>query len=212
MDIKTLKVGEIHTNCYIVSEKSGEALLVDPGGNALDIKNALFKIKNLNLKYILLTHAHYDHVLALDEIKKEYPKADVIIGEKDVEFLRSVPVQGIYERKVLPQIKSEIIAVTEGEYLTFGDGNIKVLETPGHTPGGVCYLIDRKLFSGDTLFYHTIGRTDLPGASENDMKESLEKILMLDPKVNVYPGHGESTTIKEEKKFWGSGYNEKVEI
>jgi glyoxylase-like metal-dependent hydrolase (beta-lactamase superfamily II) len=201
--ISCISVGDIRTNCYLGLDKSGNGFLVDPGGEAEKILNLLSKENNLKLKYILLTHAHYDHVLALDTIKEAYPKADIILAENDLNFLRMVPEQGIFEKKFLGPIKSEVVSVSEGDFLPFGEENIRVIETPGHTPGGACYQIEGYLFSGDTLFYHTIGRTDLPGASKEKMATSLDKLLRLDEKIKVLPGHGESTTIMEEKKFWG---------
>jgi glyoxylase-like metal-dependent hydrolase (beta-lactamase superfamily II) len=198
MDLKTIKVGAEKTNCYIVSEKSGISFVVDPGNDFESINGELKKIKNLDLKYILLTHGHFDHVQAVDDLKSAYPKADVMIGEGDIEFIRRLTEQGMYVGKFLKNVKAEIVAVSDGDFLPFGDGNIKVIGTPGHTPGGNCYLFDKILFSGDTLFWHTIGRTNLPLASESELKISLRKLATLPGETKVFPGHGKETIIKEE--------------
>lgn len=202
MEIKKITVGRIKTNCYIVSLENGETFLVDPGDEAEKIIIELEKIPNLNLRYILLTHGHFDHVLAVDELKERFPKTDVIIHENDLSLLRALPEQGLFVGFVLKKSKSEVVTVTNGTYLPFGEENIEVIATPGHSRGGVCYLFDKTLFSGDTIFWHTYGRTDLPESNEADLKQSLTKLLRLPEETFVYPGHGRATFIGEEKRFW----------
>jgi len=206
MEIKKVVVGQIKTNCYILSAEDGVTFVLDPGADAAKIEQELEKIPNLNLKYILLTHAHFDHVLAVDELKIKYPKADIVIHEKDLKLLHNLPSQGLYTGQVLGKFRSEVVTVTDGSYLPFADTNIKVFSTPGHSMGSVCYLFNDILFSGDMLFWHTIGRTDLPESDDEKMKLSLSKILRLPADTYVLPGHGKATSIGEENKFWKYNY------
>lgn len=198
MDIKTIKVGAERTNCYLVSDTAGNAFVVDPGSEFQVIEQELKKIKNLKLKYILLTHGHYDHVQAVDDLKYAYPQTRVLIGGGDAEYIRKMAEQGAFVGKILKNIKTAVAAVSEGTILPFGTDNIKVFSTPGHTPGGLCYLVNNCLFSGDTLFWHTIGRTDLPLASGEDLMVSITKLTELPGETIVYPGHGRGTSIGEE--------------
>jgi len=215
LNVKTIKVGIERTNCYIVSLNSGETFIVDPGAEPEKILVELSNIKNLDLKYILLTHGHFDHVGAVDRIKELYTEVPVKIHENDIILYRDSLEQGAFVGRLLKSQKSEVEAVGAGEFLPFGDSEIEVLDTPGHTPGGVCYLVtgyssnemrsshsrsNDILFSGDTLFYHTIGRTDLPLSSEKELKLSLDRLMHLPPETIVYPGHGRDTTISEELK------------
>jgi len=121
-----------------------------------------------------------------------------MIGEGDIEFIRKLTEQGMYVGKFLRNVKSEVVATGDGQFWPFGVREIKVIGTPGHTPGGNAYLIDGNLFTGDTLFWHTIGRTDLPRASSLDLGHSLDKLAALPSGTKVLPGHGKATTIKEE--------------
>jgi glyoxylase-like metal-dependent hydrolase (beta-lactamase superfamily II) len=200
--VNRIKVGEYRTNCYLVTNKDKETLIIDPGAEPQKIIEQLEKEHNLNVKYILLTHAHFDHVLAVDEIKLKYPKADVIVGEEDIPLLHQVSLQGVFVGQVFYNPKSQVIAVSEGSLLPYGDDVIKVFSTPGHSKGGVCFQIGNLLFTGDTLFYHTYGRVDLPEASIKDMRGSLDKLLNMEENLVVYPGHGIETTIGQEKDYY----------
>lgn len=203
MDLKitTLKVGDLPTNTYI-GRIGSEAFLVDPGDDADAIIDEL-RSQKIKLKYILLTHAHFDHVLALDEIKKSFPEAFIVLHEDDVKLLHELPAQGIFSGHVYKKITSEVFAVSEGVSLPFGQENIRVLATPGHTIGSVSFFITGNLFSGDTLFYHTYGRLDLPHSAPKKMKDSLLKLLSLPKETRVFPGHGRPTTVKSEREFFG---------
>lgn len=203
MQLRKIIVGKIKTNCYIVTEDSGETFVVDPGGDAQEIIQELEKTPNLDVRYILLTHAHYDHILAVDDLKFKYPKADVILGEGDVSLYHNLPIQGLYAKEIYHRPSAEVYPVSDGSFLPFGDDVIKVIHTPGHSKGGVCYLFSEVLFSGDTIFYHTYGRTDLPEASDVDIKTSIYKLMALPKTTFVYPGHGKPTSIGEEKEFYG---------
>lgn len=169
MKIKCLKVGELATNCYLLfSEK--ETAVIDPGGNAADI---LQEIKGSKVKYIILTHHHFDHVLAAEEIK-ERTKAKILIhrtGENLLDF------------------KADEFL---GEEVKIGNVVLTVIHTPGHTKDSVCLLNPDFIFTGDTLFKDGYGRTDLPTGSPQDMEVSLQKLSkIIEPGMTVYPGHGE---------------------
>lgn len=200
LNIKKFVVGELKTNCYVVSISSGETIIIDPGDDAAMLINELQKIKNIRLRYIFLTHGHFDHVMAVDDLMYKYPGVSLIIGEKDVKLLASVKRQGEYYNLKISNISSRPMPVSEGSSLPFGPYKIEVIETPGHTKGSVCYKIEDHLFSGDTIFYHNYGRIDLPYSSPADMRDSIDKVLSFPKETRIYPGHGKNTTIEEEQK------------
>lgn len=203
MLINTYVAGPVQANNYlVVDEVSKEAILIDCSDYVPQIIDYV-KENGLNVKYILLTHGHFDHVLGINKMN-EVLGAKVYVHEGDKEQVvntRSVmmmfglPTEGVENPKITATLSDA------GE-LTLGNQVIKVIETPGHTPGGVCYLIGDCLFSGDTLFHGTIGRIDLPGGSFQQIKHSVKDVLFaLDENIKVYPGHGEPTSIGYEKKF-----------
>ncbi len=194
MLIKKIKIGEIGTNCYIV-KNSKRCFVIDP---ADEVDEIFRKIGRLNLEFILLTHGHFDHVLAVEDIHKKYPNIPVYIGKFDKELLRNLSEQKYYSTKELKDLSLSVRIVSDGDRIKFGDNKIKVIETPGHSFGSVCYLLGNHLFSGDTLFYHTIGRTDFWTSDPSSMQQSLKKLSKLPTKTKIYPGHGRSTTIAEE--------------
>lgn len=201
MIIKTYVAGPVQANNYlVVDEASKEAILIDCSDYVPEIVDYV-KENGLTVKYILLTHGHFDHVLGINRMKEALgAKAYVhegdreqVVNTRDVMMMFGLPIDGVV---------NPVIDGTLPEDLTLGSQKIKVIETPGHTPGGVCYLIGENLFSGDTLFRGTIGRTDLPQGSFQEIKRSVKDILFaLDDKINVYPGHAEPSTIGFEKKF-----------
>ena len=203
MLIKTYVAGPVQANNYLVEdEASKEALLIDCSDYVPQIIDYV-KENGSNVKYILLTHGHFDHVLGINKMN-EVLGAKVYVHEGDKELVvntRAVmtmfglPTEGVENPKITGTLSDA------GE-LTLGNQLIKVIETPGHTPGGVCYLIGNCLFSGDSLFHGTIGRTDLPGGSFQQIKHSVKDVLFaLDENIEVYPGHAEPSTIGYEKKF-----------
>lgn len=203
MLINTYVAGPVQANNYlVVDEVSKEAILIDCSDYVEEIIDYVKK-NNLKVKYILLTHGHFDHVLGINRMN-EVLGAKVYVHEGDKEqvvntravmTMFGLPTEGVENPKITATLSDA------GE-LTLGNQVIKVIETPGHTPGGVCYLIGDCLFSGDTLFRGTIGRTDLPGGSFQQIKHSVKDILFaLDENIKVYPGHGEPTSIGYEKKF-----------
>jgi glyoxylase-like metal-dependent hydrolase (beta-lactamase superfamily II) len=191
--------GIFQANCYIIGdEKSLEAVVVDPGGDANGIMNIIEKF-NLNIKYIILTHGHGDHIGAVNEIKQR-TSCSVMMSEKD-EYLVKGETRNLIP--ILRNIKLFDIDsyIKENDILKIGDISIKVIETPGHTPGGLSFVINDIILSGDTLFQGSVGRTDFPGCSFEALLASIKnKLLAFDDNMKVFPGHGGQTTVGFEKK------------
>lgn len=200
MKVEFLLTGHLATysNCYgITTDKA--AIVVDPGKYTLEI--AQFLKNNANkTRLILITHAHYDHIGGALQLREEIG-TKIAIG-KNEEFALSDRAYNLSGRftPAIPAFSADYTIEDEEEF-TVGDITVKAYETPGHTIGGMCYLIDDCLFSGDMLFHETVGRVDLPGGNATDMKESLDRMMWLfDDDVKVYSGHGEVTTIGHERK------------
>lgn len=191
----------IFSNCYLlVDEASGQAAIVDPGWYGDAIKNAL-RDANADLYYILLTHGHFDHISGTYDLKKDTGAA-VVIHENDSECLLD-PNKSLAHGN-LPQDPEPVnadILVADGDIISLGESQIKVMHTPGHTKGGVCYILedDRVILSGDTLFCRTVGRTDFHGGSTDDMNASIRRLIALDGDYRVLPGHNRETTLDSER-------------
>lgn len=194
MELYTLITGICETNTYIVIDGSGVAFAVDPGSDAQRIFDFV-RSKNAILKYILITHMHFDHIGAVAELR-EYgaktivPRIDFDLSDINTEF-------GSYA-EVKPFVADMLIS--DDSELNFGEHKIKVLATPGHTPGSVCYILDDKIiFSGDTLFQSSVGRTDFSYGDSILLRQSLKKLFALPHNFVIYPGHGQATTLDAEK-------------
>lgn len=201
MKILEFSLGPIETNSYLAIDDNKNAVLIDcPPDAFIAITNECEK-QELNLKAVLLTHSHWDHAADVADFKEK--KNVPIYVHKDDEYRMIDPMGNSIWR--LPfEIKpcKADFYFTEGEVLQFGDMKFKVLCTPGHTEGSVCFLVEENdvLFSGDTLFNFGFGRTDLPGGDYSKLKKSITEVLYsLSPDITVLPGHGESTTIAFEK-------------
>lgn len=201
MTIATIVVGPFEVNCYVYGNKtSGEALIIDPGA---DEKRIIDTLDHLGLvpRAILLTHGHADHIAAVTVLREKYG-IPLYIGEGDQELLASpsANVSAFFDQPIVVP-PADFIAADE-QLITLGSLSLRVLATPGHTRGGVCYLDESegRLFCGDTLFYGSVGRTDLPGGSYQQLISSIEtKILKLPDTVVCYPGHGPKTTVGAER-------------
>lgn len=191
---------EIFSNCYLlVDEKTGEGAVVDPAWYGDALKKAIGDTK---IKYILLTHGHFDHIFGVHGLR-EASGAKVVIHEKDAGYLLD-PKKSLAEGN-FPEMQIPVEAdmfVKDGDILTLGDEEIKVMHTPGHTMGSVCYICenDRVILSGDTLFCMTAGRTDFPDGSDEMMIASLKRLIVLEGDYVVYPGHNRITTLESERK------------
>jgi len=172
MDIQHLIVGPLRTNCYLLAD-GPDLAIIDPGGDAAAIEQAIQKL-SASPKYIINTHGHFDHVGANLQLKEKY-RVPVAAG------INELPSPGFYPEIIL----------RGGQDIKIGGVLLKVMETPGHTPGGICFLGSDFVISGDTLFEDSIGRTDLPGGSDIDMVRSLKKLdRAVASGATVYPGHG----------------------
>lgn len=204
MEIEKLIVGQLQTNCYLVWEKkTNEGVIIDPGDDAEYILN---RLRDLEIKpqMILATHGHFDHVLAVFELKMAL-KIPFLIHPQDLFLLKRADKTADY----FTGIKDGFVPSADGflkenEKISFGQNSqLKVIETPGHSPGGVAFFSRGVLFSGDTLFKQSVGRTDFSYCSQPDLIKSIKnKLFKLPNETVVYPGHGEETTIGEEKKIF----------
>jgi len=200
--IKTILVGPLEVNCYIVwDSETTDAIIIDPGGDAPLIKEAISSL-GLKVKYIVNTHGHFDHVGADGELRKFY-SVPLAIHKSDTSLLRDASGHAEIFGVKTPDQPAPDLFLTNNASLEAGALKIEILHTPGHTRGGVCLYIknDGLLFSGDTLFSRSIGRTDLEGGSVEDLMHSIKtRLLCLDDDVRVLPGHGPATTIGEERE------------
>ncbi len=187
----------INMNVYLIIDENN-AFIVDPGGNYNEIEKTIKEL-NLNVLGILLTHAHIDHTFLINKFN-----CPIYLHEKEVEILKysNLSLYDSFSLDMPFNYKDlNIIKLKDNDEIKLNDKIIKVIHTPGHTKGSVCYLFNNKLFSGDTLFRLSCGRCDLPTGSEIDMAHSLVKLIdNLDSNIKVYPGHDETSTIGFEKE------------
>lgn len=201
MKVTKLVLGMVQTNCYLViDEVTKEALIIDPADHAKSIADKVEK-EGLNPKGILLTHGHFDHILAVTELAALY-HIPVCAGVDEAELLEDPSLNASVRFHRSCEINADIL-LKDGDTIELGSGKCTVIATPGHTIGGVCYYFHKEgiLFSGDTLFFESIGRTDLPTGNSTILEHSIrERLFTLGDEVLVYPGHGPKTSIGYEKK------------
>ena len=180
MQIKVMQVGQLGTNCYLLEdEETRTAAVVDPGGEGARIL-AQLKADGMELKLILLTHAHFDHTGGVAELCAALPGVPVYLHPADAALVGG---------DVFPAVGAETTPYQDGDVVKLGKMDIEVLHTPGHTPGSVCFRAGNHLFTGDTLFHGGYGRTDFPGGSPEDMRRSLARLAPLETACAIYPGH-----------------------
>lgn len=203
MKIDRFVIGPVGTNCYIVrNEDTDECFVTDPAACPLELVGHIRR-EGLNVKAVLLTHGHFDHIMGLDDFLKEFP-VPVYAFSEEKPLLESAELNSSLGMFGRPYTFSGAEYVSDGQILHIAGFEIRVIHTPGHTAGGCCYYIpaENVLISGDTLFRASVGRTDLPTGSMGDLVRSVrEKLFVLPEETKVYPGHMEETTIGYEKKY-----------
>ena len=201
MNVLIVPVGMIGTNCYILASQDNSCVLIDPGAQPEKIASIL-RQKKCELKYILLTHGHWDHTGAVKGLMEIYPQAQCYIGKGDKELLVDkskieLMLPGMdWNDFYIPQAKE----LEDGQEFELSELKIKVMESSGHSLGSVCYICRDAIFSGDTLFLENVGRCDLYGGDMDTLRGSLAKLCDLEGDYTVYPGHGQSTTLNHERK------------
>lgn len=200
MKVQSVVVGAFAVNCYIISNDRGRAFVVDPGGDAHQIA-AIIRHQSLSVSAYLITHGHTDHVSALAELESSFP-APIGIHARDARwaFQQSNALPPYYGPPGKPSGTLQLI--TDGQTWDHLGSRCRVLETPGHSPGCVCFHFpdDNMVFTGDTLFAGSVGRTDLPGSDEDALAKSLQCLTTLPDETMVFPGHGPQSTIGREKR------------
>jgi len=203
MEMLTFVQGPIDANNYLlIDEKTNDALLIDCSSPDDDYVDEIKKL-GVNLKTILLTHGHFDHILGCNRFFEEFG-SDIYVSEEDLEQIAYAPQMTMVLGGVkIPEVTSIKNEVKEGDKFKIGEVELTAISTPGHTKGGMCYYTnDGRLFSGDTLFKRSVGRTDFMGGSLEQIKHSVrEKLFKLPDDTVVYTGHGPETTIGYEKKY-----------
>lgn len=201
MKIKEYVVGPLENNVFlIIDENTKESLLIDPGIESDYILNDINK-ENLNLKYIINTHSHFDHAHN-NVFFKEKTKAKLLIHKDELMILKTMGQQAMVWGMKVPKSAEPDKLLEEGDIIEIGNIKLKVIHTPGHTPGGISLIVDKIAFVGDTIFAGSIGRTDFPGGSFDTLISSIKnKLFILPDDTLLYTGHGPKTTIGEEKKY-----------
>lgn len=199
MKIKNFTLGMMGTNCYVVqNEESKGCLIVDPGAKS-EALSAYIRENGLSPEAILLTHGHFDHIMGIDSLRREYPVS--VYADRKEQYVLADPNLNLSAAYGGGYSFGDAVYVEDGQILSLAGLEIRVIETPGHTAGGCCYYIASEgvLFSGDTLFHSSVGRTDFPTGSMGTLIRSIkEKLLVLPGDTMVYPGHMEQTTIAYE--------------
>lgn len=196
MLVKKTVLGVYQENAYIiVDETTSDALIIDPGDEGESLVKYLESMK-INLKAILLTHGHVDHVGAVDAVRDAF-SVPVYISEIDMKFIEQ-------RKMAFGKMRRADFFLKEGDEFTFAGKKVDIIETPGHSRGSLSYYVDGLLFSGDVLFQNSVGRTDLPGGNMEELLYSIkEKLMKLPGETRVFPGHGPETTLAMEKAFNG---------
>ena len=193
LQIKRMQVGQIGTNCYLLEDPDAKlCAVIDPGDNADGIDREIRKA-GLSLSMILITHGHFDHVLAVPGLLAKWPDIPVYVHKQEVNW------EGKGDQYMLLGPVPSIKTVGEGDVIDFSGHPIQVLHTPGHSPGSVCYLVGDILFAGDTLFAGSCGRTDFIGGSVSQILMSLKRLAGLEGNLRVCPGHDRLTTLDAER-------------
>lgn len=193
--------GLVDSNCFVIcipGENGNKGIVIDPGAPVNQIEKVI-KEEKMQISYIILTHTHYDHVFYVDALRN-LTNAKVVIHEAERGYLSNSHLNVSELFGTDASFDEADIFVKDGDVLNINNVNIEIMHTPGHTPGSMCIKIENNLFSGDTLFKMSVGRTDLSGGDGLQLQESLDKLMKLDTDINVFPGHGPYTTIGIERE------------
>lgn len=201
MKIETIVVGQLGVNCYLlIDEATRAAVVIDPGDDPHRIEGLICD-EDVDMKYFLLTHGHPDHSFAVGELQERFHGVDLLMHQADVPQIGGEPeIVAMYfdvTDYVEPQLGRFLI---DRDIVQFGQSSLTVVHTPGHTPGGLCYVSGTVAFTGDTLFADAVGRTDLMGGSHEELMRSIkDRLLTLPDDTVIYPGHGPTSTIRDER-------------
>jgi len=201
MLIECIPYNIVQSNVYVTAQ-NGEGVVIDCGCTVERLMKVIEK-HDLKIKYIILTHGHFDHIYYMDPIRDK-TGAKVCMHEMEAEYLQEPKLSGIalFHVRGVTTFKPADILLKDGDTLECGGLTYKIIHTPGHSKGSICIYVENNIFTGDTLFKETVGRTDFPGGSPSDMMKSInEKLYSLPDETIVYPGHYEATTIGYEKKY-----------
>lgn len=199
MLIKSIIVGPLEVNCFIIADDvSKRAVVIDPGDEPDRIME-IIKSNNFVIEYIICTHGHFDHVGAVSDLKKE-TGAKVLIHKDELEIYSAAKDMAAFWGYDLDPLPDPDVLVKDGEDIKAGDLSFKVFHTPGHSPGGICLYGEGIVITGDTLFAGSVGRTDFYGGNIELLKKSFKRLMALPEDIRVLPGHGHETTIGREKK------------
>ena len=201
MKVTRINAGEFGSNCWLViDDDTGEAVVIDPSPGIEDIQGAI-EHRGVKVKYILLTHSHFDHMTSCDDLR-DLTGAPLAVHREDAEGLVNARLNcsRVFMNYDLIYRPADIL-LYEGSELSFGELKIKTLHTPGHTKGSACFIIGDSMFTGDTLFRGSCGRYDFPGSSALELGHSLEKLRDLEGDYEVFPGHESPTSLEYERRF-----------
>lgn len=204
--VKTFTVNFIEENCYVLSDAAGNAVIIDCGANSPEEQSAIshyITTQGLTLRHLLCTHGHFDHIFGNQFLYETYGLRPQLHEDEAATYAAASEQMQMFLHRALPlQIPAPGRLLQDGDEIAFGAHTLRVIATPGHTPGGICFYLEEEslLFSGDSLFRGSIGRCDLPGGNEEQLLSALRtKILTLPEQTRVYPGHGPATTIGRER-------------
>jgi len=198
--IRICPLAPLGTNCYIIKAENGDVAVMDPTSFGPALRRALEEEGISELKYILLTHGHFDHITGADKLRTAFG-GKIAIHRLDTPCLESSNESRAADFGYPFKAFKEDIILDDGDKLSFGDGEIEVIHTPGHTVGSVCFKMGDSLFTGDTLFRLSIGRTDFPGGNMVQMMSSLRKLKAIEGSYRIYPGHDRTSDLDYEKAF-----------
>lgn len=199
MKIENIVVGPLQVNCFIAyDEENLTAMVIDPGDEAGKIIRFI-EDRKIIVSHIVCTHAHFDHIGAVQRLK-EKTGAPVILHKGDLDIFKRADGQAALWGMRIEQPQEPDMYVLNGDEIIIGRSHFTVLHTPGHSPGGICLYGEGFLFTGDTIFAGSVGRTDFPGGSIAELKSSFSHLISLPPETRIFPGHGPLTTVKKEKE------------